>query len=70
MRLAMMTDGHFVPAVDLEAAQPSRFEGVALGDKASLPIAFVVKRGVRAWSVNGKGSAGRSGGAISRLRLS
>jgi hypothetical protein len=53
MRLAMMTDGHFVPAVDLEAAQPSRFEGVALGDKASLPIAFVVKRGVRGWSVTG-----------------
>jgi hypothetical protein len=53
IRLAMMTDGHFVPAVDLEAATPSRFEGVVLDDKATLPIAFVVKRGVRAWSVDG-----------------
>lgn len=53
MRLAMMTDGHFVPAADLEAAVPSRFEGVVLGDKAELPIAFVVKRGVRAWSLDG-----------------
>jgi hypothetical protein len=48
-----MTDGHFVPAVDLEAAQPTSFEGVVLGEKASLPIAFVVKRGARAWSVDG-----------------
>lgn len=53
MRLAMMTDGHFVPAPDLEAATPTHFEGVVLGEKASLPIAFVVKRGVRAWSIEG-----------------
>jgi len=53
IRLAMMTDGHFVPAVDLESAAPSRFEGVVLDDKAALPIAFVVKRGVRAWSLDG-----------------
>jgi len=50
-RLAMTTEGHFVPAGDLEAASPSEFGGVLLGDGARLPIAFVVKRGVHAWAI-------------------
>ncbi len=54
LRLAMMTDGHFVAAEDLEAAQPSRFEGAPLDDATKLPLAFVVKRGVRAWSLDGE----------------
>jgi hypothetical protein len=52
-RLAMMTDGRFVPATDLEAASPSRFEGAVLDDDVKLPLAYVVKRGVRAWAVDG-----------------
>jgi hypothetical protein len=49
LHLALTTDGHFVPAEDLESAAPSAFQGVELGDAAKLPVAFVVKRGVHAW---------------------
>jgi hypothetical protein len=52
-RLALLTDGHFVRATDLEAAKPSDFAGVELGEKAELPLAFVVKRGVRGFHVSG-----------------
>jgi hypothetical protein len=52
-RLALLTDGHFVRAADLEAAQGSDFDGVELGKNRDLPIAFVVKRGVRSFSLNG-----------------
>ena len=52
-RLALLTDGHFVRAADLEAARPSDFVGVELGKNAELPIAFVVKRGVRSFHMNG-----------------
>src|SRR5260221_2613143 len=50
-RLAMMTDGHFLPAGDLAAATPSQLEGVALGGGTKLPVAFVVKRGVHLWAL-------------------
>lgn len=52
-RLALLTDGHFVRAADLTAAQGSDFAGVEL-DKTELPIAFVVKRGVRAFTLEGQ----------------
>lgn len=52
-RLALLTDGHFVRASDLEAAKPSEFDGVELGKQADLPLAFVVKRGVRSFRLNG-----------------
>jgi hypothetical protein len=52
-RLALLTDGHFVRASDLEAAKPSDFAGVELGKNADLPVAFVVKRGVRSFRMNG-----------------
>jgi hypothetical protein len=52
-RLALLTDGHFVRASDLEAARASDFSGVELGKNADLPIAFVVKRGVRSFRLNG-----------------
>ncbi len=55
-RLGMTTDGHFVGAADLEAAEPSTFRGAELGQKMELPIAFVVKRGVHSWNVE-KGDA-------------
>ena len=52
-RLALLTDGHFVRAADLEAAQGSDFNGVELGKNSELPVAFVVKRGVRSFTLNG-----------------
>jgi hypothetical protein len=52
-RLALLTDGRFVRAADLEAAKGSDFVGVELGKSADLPVAFVVKRGVRSFRLNG-----------------
>ena len=52
-RLALLTDGHFVRAADLEAAKGSDFNGVELGKSADLPVAFVVKRGVRSFTLDG-----------------
>jgi len=49
--LAMMTDGRFVATEDLEAASPSEFAGVEIGEKIQLPVAFVVKRGIRYWDI-------------------
>lgn len=51
-RLALLTNGQFVRAADLEAAKGSDFTGVELG-KSELPVAFVVKRGVRSFTLNG-----------------
>jgi hypothetical protein len=53
-RLALLTSGKFVKAADLEAAKPSQFAGVALDAKNELPLAFVVKRGVRLWKLDGE----------------
>lgn len=52
-RLALLTSGRFVRAEDLEAAKPSDFVGVELGKDRELPIAFVVKRGVRSFRLTG-----------------
>jgi hypothetical protein len=52
-RLALLTDGRFVRASDLEAARGSEFTGVELGKSHELPLAFVVKRGVRSFRLNG-----------------
>jgi hypothetical protein len=51
-RLALLTSGRFVKAADLEASKPSEFAGVELGKDTELPVAFVVKRGVRTFRVN------------------
>jgi hypothetical protein len=53
LRLGMMTDGRFVDAEELDAAALSDFAGVDLDDQRSLPVGFVLKRGVRAWNVGG-----------------
>lgn len=50
LRLAMTTEGKFVPADALEAARPSSFAGVELSSSRRLPVAFVVKRGVHSWT--------------------
>ncbi len=52
-RLALLTDGHFLRASDLEAAKGSDFTGIELSKSQDLPVAFVVKRGVRSFRVNG-----------------
>jgi len=52
-RLALLTSGRFVKASDLEAAQPSTFHGVEVTKKDDLPFAFVVKRGVHAFKLDG-----------------
>lgn len=58
-RLALLTDGRFVRASELEAADVSPFKGVELSKRDDLPLAFVVKRGVRAFKLDGD-SAQRS----------
>jgi hypothetical protein len=55
-RLALLTSGRFVKAADLEAAEPSTFHGVELTKKDDLPFAFVVKRGVHAFKLDGQAS--------------
>jgi hypothetical protein len=55
-RLALLTDGRFVRASDLEAAEPSTFKGVELSKREDLPLAFVVKRGVHSFKLDGEDS--------------
>lgn len=59
-RLALTTNGRFVRATDLEPSKGSTFQGVELSDKVDLPLAFIVKRGIRYWDVE-KGEAEKLG---------
>lgn len=59
-RLGLMTNGHFVAASDLSALESTSFKGVELSEKTTLPLGFVVKRGIRAWRVE-KGEAEKLG---------
>ncbi|HEX4341400.1 MAG TPA: L,D-transpeptidase [Polyangiaceae bacterium] len=52
LRLAMTTEGSFVPVADLRPCNASRFAGKALDGKAKLPVAFVVKRGVHLFGMH------------------
>ncbi|HEX3777604.1 MAG TPA: L,D-transpeptidase [Polyangiaceae bacterium] len=52
-RLALLTNGRFVRASDLEACQASTFKGVELEKREDLPVAFVVKRGVHSFKLDG-----------------
>ncbi len=52
-RLGLLTDGRFVRADDLQAASASTFSGVVLSEERSLPIAYVVRLGVRSWTMDG-----------------
>ncbi len=61
-RLALLTSGRFVRASDLEAAEPSTFHGVELSKKEDLPLAFVVKRGIHSFKLDGDDS--RKGGEL------
>lgn len=51
--LAMMTNGKFVATNALEKANVSAFQGIALNEQTQLPVAFVVKRGVASWDIDG-----------------
>jgi hypothetical protein len=53
-RLALLTNGRFVKAADLEALAGSEFRGLELDEVRRLPVAFVVKRGVRSFSIEGR----------------
>ncbi|HEV8245483.1 MAG TPA: L,D-transpeptidase [Polyangiaceae bacterium] len=52
-RFALLTSGKFVRAADLEAAESTSFSGALLDKDVKLPLAWVVKRGVRAWKLDG-----------------
>lgn len=52
-QLAMMADGRFVEREVLQRAEPAQLAGVELTDKINLPIAFVVKKGIGAWDLEG-----------------
>lgn len=55
-RLALLSNGRFVRASDVEAADPSSFHGVELSKKEDLPFAFVVKRGIHSFKLSGEES--------------
>lgn len=52
-RLALLTNGKFVRAQDLEALSASEFQGAVLDQETELPLAWIVKRGVRRWTLEG-----------------
>lgn len=56
-RLGLRMDGQFVRADDLEAAQGSSFRGLSLRAEEGLPLGFVVRRGVRVFSLGKDGAA-------------
>lgn len=49
--LGMTAEGKFVAADMVKEAEVPAFKGVELGEQARLPMAFVVKHGVRTWKV-------------------
>jgi hypothetical protein len=51
LRLGLLTDGTFVEAQLLEPVAPPEFSGFALAGTESLPVAFVVKRGIRTFEL-------------------
>jgi L,D-transpeptidase catalytic domain len=58
-RLALKMDGRFVRADDLVAANGSDFEGAQLSESLELPLAYVVRNGVRAWGMDGAAAVKR-----------
>jgi hypothetical protein len=52
-RLALLTNGKFVRAQDLEAQPANDFQGALLDKDTALPLAWIVKRGVRKWKLEG-----------------
>lgn len=52
--LAMLPDGRFVNAEHFEQSDGSDFKGTVLDQTNQLPVAYVVKTGIRYWDVDGK----------------
>lgn len=52
--LGLRMNGQFVRAEDLEAQPGSDFMGATLDETTSLPLGYVVRRGVRLWSLEGE----------------
>jgi hypothetical protein len=50
--LGMTAEGKFVASDAVKEAEVPNFKGVELGEQARLPLAFVVKLGVRTWKVD------------------
>jgi len=50
--LGLRMNGQFVRAEDLESASGSEFAGVELNEHSEMPLAYVVRRGVRLWSLD------------------
>lgn len=55
-RLGLLTNGRFVRAKDLTAFEASSFSGYELSEEKPLPVAFVVKRGVRRFKLEEESS--------------
>lgn len=55
-RLGLLTNGRFVRAKDLAAFESSSFAGYEVTEEQPLPVAFVVKRGVRRFKLEGESS--------------
>lgn len=51
LRLAVLPSGAFVAAANLEQARVPEFAGIELNEQLKLPLAFVVKRGVRSFKL-------------------
>jgi hypothetical protein len=66
--LALLPDGRFVNLAHLEESSSPDFKGTVLDDKIKLPVAFVVKQGIRSWSIDGK-SATRGGPVEARTMI-
>ena len=54
-RLGLLMNGRFVRAQHLTAADSSEFSGYEVAEDKPLPVAFVVKRGVRRYKMDGDG---------------
>lgn len=52
--LAMLPDGRFVIAEHLEESTGSDFKGTVLNETNQLPVAFVVRQGIRSWDIEVK----------------
>lgn len=58
--LGLRMNGLFVRAEDLQEALGSSFVGQELNEEQKLPLAYVVRRGVRYWSLDGSSATKKS----------
>lgn len=58
-RVQLLPDGRSVPADDIKPIDIPEFKGVEINDDVHLPVAFVVKYGVRNWHIEADKAAKR-----------